>query len=57
LKEKGKDIKTREDLRYALAGGEDFNGVTGPMTFDDNRRAKRNPLLLTISGSHFLPMP
>jgi len=57
LKEKGKDIKTREDLRYALAGNEYFDGVTGPMTFDDDRRAKRNPLLLTISGRHFLPMP
>jgi len=57
LKEKGRDIKTREDLRYVLAGNENFDGVTGPMTFDDSRRAKRNPLLLTISGRHFLPMP
>jgi len=57
LKEKGRDIKTREDLRYVLASNENFDGVTGPMTFDDSRRAKRNPLLLTISGRHFLPMP
>ena len=57
LKEKGRDIKTREDLRRALAGNEDFDGVTGPMAFDDSRRAKRNPLLLTISGRHLLPMP
>ena len=57
LREKAKDIKTREDLRYALAGNKEFDGVTGPMTFDDDRRAKRYPLLLTITGRHFLPMP
>jgi branched-chain amino acid transport system substrate-binding protein len=57
LREKGKDIKTREDLRSALAENRNFDGVTGSMVFDDNRRAKRDPLLLTISGRHFLPMP
>ncbi len=57
LKEKGKNIKTREDFRSALAGNESFDCVTGPMVFDDNRRAKRDPLLLTVSGSHFLPLP
>ncbi|HDH87449.1 MAG TPA: tetratricopeptide repeat protein [Desulfobacteraceae bacterium] len=57
LKEKGKDIKTREDFRSALARNKYFDTVTGPMFFDDERRAKRDPLLLTISGRHFLPMP
>ncbi len=57
LKEKGKDIKTREDFRSILAGSKSFDGVTGPMVFDSKRRAKRNPLLLTIRGKHFLPMP
>jgi branched-chain amino acid transport system substrate-binding protein len=57
LKEKGEYIKTREDFRSILAGSESFDGVTGPMVFDDKRRAKRNPLLLTIRGRHFLPMP
>jgi len=57
LKEKGKDIKTRENFRSALAGNRYFDSVTGPMFFDDERRAKRDPLLLTISGKHFLPMP
>jgi len=57
LKEKGKDIKTRENFRSALAGNKYFDSVTGPMFFDDERRAKRDPLLLTISGRHFLPMP
>jgi branched-chain amino acid transport system substrate-binding protein len=57
LKEKGDDIKTRGDLRLALATSEDFDGVTGSMVFDEGRRAKRDPLLLTVVGRHFLPMP
>jgi len=57
VREQGEDIRTREDLRSALAGIEGFEGVTGPMAFDSERRAQRNPLLLTISGKHFLPLP
>jgi branched-chain amino acid transport system substrate-binding protein len=57
VQEQGEDIRTREDLRSALAGIEGFEGVTGPMTFDSERRAQRDPLLLTISGKHFLPLP
>jgi len=57
VREGGEDIRTREDLRSALVGIEGFEGVTGPMAFDSERRAQRNPLLLTISGKHFLPLP
>ena len=57
LREKGRDIRTREGLRSALAENSNFDGVTGSMVFDDNRRAKRDLLLLTVSGRHFLPMP
>ena len=57
LKEKGNNIKTRENFRSALAGNKYFDSVTGPMFFDDERRAKRDPLLLTISGRNFFPMP
>ncbi len=57
LREKGKDIKTRENFRSALAGDKYFDSVTGPMVFDDERRVRRDPLLLTISGGNFLPMP
>jgi ABC-type branched-subunit amino acid transport system substrate-binding protein/TolA-binding protein len=57
VREQGEDIRTREDLRSAVAGIEGFEGVTGPMAFDSERRAQRNPLLLTISGKHFLPLP
>jgi ABC-type branched-subunit amino acid transport system substrate-binding protein len=57
LREKGEDMQTREDLRRALMERENFDGVTGPMLFDEERRAKRDPLLLTVSGRHFLPLP
>jgi len=57
LKEKGNNIKTRENFRSALAGNKYFDSVTGPMFFDNERRAKRDPLLLTISGRNFFPMP
>jgi ABC-type branched-subunit amino acid transport system substrate-binding protein/Tfp pilus assembly protein PilF len=58
LRGEGRDIRTREGLRSALAENNDFDGVTGSMVFDDNRRAKRrDPLLLTVSGRYFLPMP
>jgi hypothetical protein len=57
LKEKGNNIKTRENFRSALAKNNYFDSVTGPMVFDDERRAKRDLLLLTIRGRHFLPMP
>ncbi len=54
----GKDtIRTREDFRVALAAYEGLDGVTGSMVFDENRTAKRDPLLLTVVGTHFLPMP
>ncbi len=57
LKESSEQIKTRADLRAALSESRTFKSVTGPMSFDERRRAKRNPLLLTVSGGHFLPMP
>ncbi len=57
LRGEGRDIRTREGLRSALAENSNFDGVTGSMVFDDNRRAKRDLLLLTVSGKHFLPMP
>jgi len=57
LEESSEQIKTRWDLCAALAEARTFQSVTGPMSFDAQRRAKRNPLLLTVSGRHFLPMP
>ncbi len=57
MREGGPDIRTRADLRTALAVLEGFEGVTGSMVFNSERRAERNPLLLTVSGKHFLPLP
>ena len=57
LKEKGNNIDTRENFRSALAENNYFDSVTGLMFFDDERRAKRDPLLLTVSGRKFFPMP
>jgi branched-chain amino acid transport system substrate-binding protein len=57
LEETSEQVKTRSDLCAALAGAGTFESVTGPMSFDARRRAERDPLLLTVSGGHFLPMP
>ena len=56
IREKGEDIRTRERFRSSLAGNKSFHGVTGPMVFDKERRAKRDPLLLTIRRGHFFPL-
>jgi ABC-type branched-subunit amino acid transport system substrate-binding protein len=57
LKEKDRTIKTREDFRLSLTEERNYNSVTGPMFFDHQRRATRDPLLLTVRGRHFLPLP
>jgi branched-chain amino acid transport system substrate-binding protein len=57
LEDNSGQIKTRSDFAAALAEARTFGSVTGVMSFDEQRRAKRNPLLLTVSGGHFLPMP
>jgi len=57
LRKDSEQIQTRSDLRAALAEQATFASVTGPMSFDEQRRATREPLLLTVSNGHFLPMP
>jgi len=57
MQEQGGSIRTRADLRTALLLLEGFEGVTGPMVFNGERQAERNPLLLTVSGRNFLPLP
>lgn len=57
LQEASAQVRTRADLRAKLADHRSFASVTGPMSFDEQRRAKREPLLLTVSNGHFLPMP
>jgi branched-chain amino acid transport system substrate-binding protein len=43
-------IQTRKDVQRALLGIQDFTGVTGNISFDPQGEAKKDPLLLTISG-------
>jgi branched-chain amino acid transport system substrate-binding protein len=43
-------IQTRKDVQKALLGIQDFTGVTGNISFDPQGEAKKDPLLLTISG-------
>lgn len=57
LKENRANLRTREDLRAALTESSTFDSVTGQMVFDNQRRAKRTPILLTIIGNQFFPVP
>lgn len=49
--------RTRRDLRQALAVSKDFQGVRGPLAFDDEREAITLPVLLTVKGNRFIPLP
>jgi branched-chain amino acid transport system substrate-binding protein len=57
IRESGDNLRTRENLRHALRYHGVFNGVTGQIEFDDRRRSKRSPILLTILGDQFFPLP
>lgn len=57
IREKGDNVRTRDDLRQALSYNTTFDGVTGQIEFDYKRRAKRSPILLTILGGQFFPLP
>ena len=50
----GEEIRTRKDLVKALLGSQGFEGVSGIITFDSNGEAKKEPILLTISGNKML---
>jgi branched-chain amino acid transport system substrate-binding protein len=49
--------RTRRDLRQALLLSNDFQGIRGPLTFDDQREATTPPVLLTVKGNKLLPLP
>ena len=49
--------QTHEALREALLGLEIFEGVTGPITFDEQGDAQKVPVLLTVSGKNLAPIP
>ena len=49
--------RTRRELRQALLRSVDFQGIRGPLAFDDRREATTLPVLLTVKGNKFIPLP
>ena len=45
-------IRTRKDLQDVLFKHDNFYGVTGKISFDDQGEVLKEPILLTISGKH-----
>jgi branched-chain amino acid transport system substrate-binding protein len=54
--EKG-PIKTRKEFQTALFAQDDYYGVTGWIAFDQDGEVIKDPILLTVSGSHFDILP
>jgi branched-chain amino acid transport system substrate-binding protein len=50
-------IATRRDLHKALMNDNGFYGVTGKISFDQEREVEKEPLLLTVRGSRLVPLP
>ncbi len=51
------EIRTKKDFQEKLLESDDFYGVTGKIAFDDEGEVVKEPVLLTISGRHFDPLP
>jgi ABC-type branched-subunit amino acid transport system substrate-binding protein/outer membrane protein assembly factor BamD (BamD/ComL family) len=49
-------IASRRDLYRALMNDNGFYGVTGKLSFDQQREVEKEPLLLTVRGSRLLPL-
>ena len=50
-------IKTKKDFQKRLSELDNFYGVTGKISFDNQGEVEKGPLLLTISGKHLLILP
>ncbi len=50
-------IKTRREFQTALIAQDDFYGVTGWISFDEDGEVVKDPILLTVSGSHLNILP
>jgi branched-chain amino acid transport system substrate-binding protein len=50
-------VRTRRDLQQALLTSLDYRGIRGPLSFDDQREVTTPPVLLTVQGKKFLPLP
>jgi len=49
-------IASRQDLHKALMTDNGFYGVTGKLSFDQEREVEKEPLLLTVRGSRLVPL-
>jgi len=49
--------RTRGELKQALALPHDFQGIRGSLSFDEKREATTLPVLLTVKGNQFVPLP
>jgi ABC-type branched-subunit amino acid transport system substrate-binding protein len=56
LMEKG-PIRTRKEFQTALIAQDDFYGITGWISFDQNGEVVKDPILLTVSGSRLAILP
>ena len=56
IMEKG-PIKTRKEFQTALFAQDDYYGVTGWIAFDQDGEVVKDPILLTVSDSHFDILP
>jgi ABC-type branched-subunit amino acid transport system substrate-binding protein len=56
IMEKG-PINTRKELQTALFAQDDYYGVTGWIAFDQDGEVIKDPILLTVSDSHFDILP
>jgi branched-chain amino acid transport system substrate-binding protein len=50
-------LRTRRDLKQAILQSRDFQGIRGPLAFDDQRESTTLPILLTVKGKQFIPLP
>ena len=50
-------IKTRKEFQTALFAQDDYYGVTGWISFDQDGEVVKDPILLTVSDSHFDILP
>jgi ABC-type branched-subunit amino acid transport system substrate-binding protein/outer membrane protein assembly factor BamD (BamD/ComL family) len=46
-------IRTRRDFQYRVEHYENFYGVTGKISFDEQGEVEKIPILLTVSGKRF----
>jgi ABC-type branched-subunit amino acid transport system substrate-binding protein len=46
-------IRTRRDLQYRLAHYDNFYGITGKISFDEQGEVEKSPILMTVSGKRF----